>query len=141
MNQTGISRTNWLAGCVLLTLLMGAAGCFRPVVYLKNSPKYPVDVFYVNERPNRPFDPIRELSSTGEVPLNTRQTADHRMVKRGNDMQQKETLLARMTMDAKKLGADALIDVRYKYYTSQTDNGYQMSGVAVKYRKEYAVEQ
>jgi len=120
---------------------VGAAGCFRPVVYLKNSPKYPVDVFYFNERPDRPFDPIRELNSTGEVPLNDRQTADHRMVKRGNDMQQKETLLARMTLEAKKLGADALIDVRYKYYTSLTENGYQMSGVAVKYRKEYAVEQ
>ena len=140
MKQTEIRR-GWLAGMVLLTLLLGAAGCFRPVVYLKNSPKYPVDVFYFNERPDRPFDPIRELNSAGEVPLNDRQMADHRMVKRGNDMQQKETLLARMTLDAKKLGADALIDVRYKYYTSLTDNGYQMSGVAVKYRQEYAVEQ
>ena len=128
------------AAIVLVAGFMGAAGCFRPVVYLKNSPKYPVDVFYFNERPDRPFDPIRELQSEGEGPLNTRQTADHRMVKRGNDMQQKETLLARLTLEAQKLGADALIDVRYKYYTSITDNGYQMSGVAVKYRKEYAVE-
>lgn len=126
---------------MLATVLMGTAGCFRPVVYLKNSPKYPVDVFYSNERPSRPFDPIRELNSAGEVPLNTRQTNDYRMVKRGNNMQQKETLLARLTMEAKKLGADALIDVRYKYYTSLTDNGYQMSGMAVKYREEYAVEQ
>lgn len=126
---------------VLLTGLVALTGCFRPVVYLKNSPKYPVEVFYVNDRPDRPFDPIRELNSAGEVPLNDRQIADYRMVKRGNDMQQKETLLARMTMEAKKLGADALVDVRYKYYTSLTDNGYQMSGVAVKYRQEYAVEQ
>ena len=111
------------------------------MVYLKNSPKYPIDVFYFNERPDRPFDPIQELNSTGEVPLNARQTADYRMVQRGNDMQQKETLLARMTLEAKKLGADALIDVQYKYYTSRTDNGYLMSGMAVKYRKEYAVEQ
>ena len=141
MNQIESSRKNCFTGIVLLTLFVGMAGCFRPIVYLKNSPKYPVDVFYFNERPDRPFDPIRELSSTGEVPLNDRQTADRRMVRRGNDMQQKETLLARLTMEAKKLGADALVDVRYKYYTSLTDNGYQMSGVAVKYRQEYAVEQ
>ena len=140
MKQTGIRRENWLDRVALLLVLVGTAGCFRPVVYLKNSPKYPVDVFYFNERPDRPFDPIRELSSTGEVPLNDRQTADRRMVRRGNDMQQKETLLARLTMEAKKLGADALVDVRYKYYTSLTDSGYLMSGVAVRYRKEYAVE-
>lgn len=125
-----------------MLLLIGLlAGCFRPIVYLKNTPNYPVEVFYFNERPNRPFDPIRELSSTGDVPLNDRQTADYRMVRRGNDMQQKEALLARLTLEAKKLGADALIDVRYKYYTSRTENGYLMSGMAVKYRKEYAVEQ
>jgi len=141
MKQTRISWRRSLAGIILLTLLVSTAGCFRPVVYLKNSPKYPIDVFYFNERPDRPFDPIQELNSTGEVPLNARQTADYRMVQRGNDMQQKETLLARMTLEAKKLGADALIDVQYKYYTSRTDNGYQMSGVAVKYRQEYAVEQ
>jgi len=128
-------------GAMLLLLAGLLAGCFRPIVYLKNTPNYPVEVFYFNERPKRPFDPIRELSSTGDVPLNDRQTADYRMVRRGNDMQQKEALLARLTLEAKKLGADALIDVQYKYYTSRTENGYLMSGMAVKYRKEYAVEQ
>ena len=83
---------------------------------------------------------MRAWSRTRRLSLD-RQIADYRMVKRGNDMQQKETLLARLTIEAKKLGADALIDVRYKYYTSLTDNGYQMSGVAVKYRQECAVEQ
>ena len=125
----------------LLLFLSSLAGCFRPAIPIAMQPKYPVGVFYDNQRPDRPFDPIRELNSTGEVPLNDRQTADRRMVRRGNDMQQKETLLARLTLEAKKLGADALIDVRYKYYTSRTENGYLMSGVAVKYRKEYAVEQ
>lgn len=111
-------------------------GCFRPIVYLQNSPNYPIDVFYDNQRPERPFEPLQDLETKGEVPLVGRQTANYRMLSRGNDMQQKELLLARLTMEAKKLGADALVDVRYKYYTSTTDNGYLMTGLAVKYRKE-----
>ncbi len=123
----------------LLLILLGAellTGCFRPIVYLQNSPNYPVEVFYENQRPERPFEPLRDLETKGEVPLVGRQTANYRMLSRGNDMQQKELLLARLTMEAKKLGADALVDVRYKYYTSLTDNGYLMTGLAVKYRKE-----
>lgn len=124
---------------ILGALLLGAGvltGCFRPIVYLQNSPNYPVDVFYENQRPERPFEPLRDLETKGEVPLADRQTANRRMLSRGNDMQQKEVLLARLTMEAKKLGADALVDVRYKYYTSVTDNGYLMTGLAVKYKKE-----
>ena len=128
---------------LVLICLMGSilAGCFRPIVYLQNSPNYPIDVFYDNQRPDRPFMPIKELESTGEDALTNRQTANRRMLSRGNDMQQKELLLARLTMEAKKLGADALVGVRYKYYTSQTDNGYIMTGLAVKYRTEYEITQ
>jgi hypothetical protein len=123
------------SGTVLLcmSLLMG---CFRPIVYLQNSPHYPIDVFYDNQRPERPFEPLKDLETRGETTLSTNQTANRRMVSRGNNMQDKEVLLARMTMEAKKLGADALVAVRYKYYTSQTDNGYVMTGLAVKYKRE-----
>lgn len=126
------SRSVWavLLGTGLLT------GCFRPIVYLQNNPNYPVAVFYDNQRPKRPFEPLQDLETKGEVPLAGRQTANRRMLSRGNDMQQKELLLARLTMEAKKIGADALVDVRYKYYTSLTDNGYVMTGLAVKYKKE-----
>ena len=112
------------------------AGCFRPIIYLQNSPKYPIDVFYDNQRPDRPFIPLQDLESKGESELENKQTANRRMLSRGNNMQEKEVLLARMTMEAKKLGADALVAVRYKYYTSRTDNGYVMTGLAVKYKKE-----
>lgn len=123
----------------LLLILLGTGlltGCFRPIVYLRNSPNYPVEVFYDNQRPERPFEPLQDLETKGEVPLADRQTANRRMLSRGNDMQQKELLLARLTMEAKKMGADALVDVRYKYYTSLTDNGYVMTGLAVKYKVE-----
>ena len=120
-------------------MVLGAGvltGCFRPIIYLQNRPNYPVEVFYDNEQPDRSFEPLQDLEMKGEVPLTDRQTANYRMLSRGNDMQQKEVLLARLTMEAKKLGADALVAVRYKYYTSTTDNGYVMTGLAVRYKKE-----
>ena len=124
---------------LLLVILFSTGlltGCFQPIVYLRNSPNYPVEVLYDNQRPERPFEPLQDLETKGEVRLADRQTANRRMLSRGNDMQQKELLLARLTMEAKKIGADALVDVRYTYYTSVTDNGYVMTGLAVKYKKE-----
>ncbi|GAB3793839.1 hypothetical protein GCM10028819_06140 [Spirosoma humi] len=118
-------------------LLLGLTGCFKPMVYLQNKPSYPVDVFYENQRPERPFDPLQDLEVKGEVPLDDRQSANRRMLSRGNDMQQKELMLSRLTIQAKKLGADALVSVRYTYYTSTTDNGYIMSGLAVRYKPEH----
>ena len=123
----------------LLVVMLGLAGCFKPIVYLQNKPNYPVDVFYDNQRPERPFAPLQDLEVKGEVPLTQRQSGNRRMLSRGNDMQQKELLLARLTLQAKKLGADALVGVRYTYYTSVTDNGYVMTGVAVRYKKEVEV--
>jgi len=122
---------------ILVVGIGGLTSCFRPIVYLKNNPNYPVDVFYVNQRPERPFEPLQDLESKGNVTLQNSQTVNRRMLSRGNNMQEKEMLLARLTMEAKKLGADALVDVRYTYYTSKNENGYVMTGLAVKYRQEH----
>jgi hypothetical protein len=121
---------------VCLLVLLGVTGCFQPLVYLQHKTHYPVDVFYDTQRPERPFAPLQDLEVKGEVPLTQRQSGNQRMLSRGNDMQQKELMLARLTMQAKKLGADALVAVKYTYYTSTTDNGYVMTGLAVKYKKE-----
>lgn len=112
-------------------------GCFSPVAYLQSKPNYPVDVFYENQRPERPFDPLQDLEIKGEVELVRRQWGNDRMLDRGNNAQQKELMLARLTTQAKKLGADALVAVRYTYYTSIKENGYVMTGLAVKYKQEY----
>jgi hypothetical protein len=121
----------------VFVLLLSLAGCFKPLVYLQNKPSYPVDVFYNTQRPERPFDALQDLEVKGEVPLVDRQSGNQRMIGRGNDMQQKELMLARLTLQAKKLGADALVAVRYTYYTSMTDNGYIMTGLAVRYKQEH----
>lgn len=121
---------------LFLLLLFSASGCFQPVMYLQSKRKYAVDVFYENQRPERPFAPLQDLEVKGEVPLTDRQSSNQRMLSRGNNVEQKELMLSRLTMQAKKLGADALVAVRYTYYSSTTDNGYMMSGLAVKYKKE-----
>ena len=131
-----MNRKQTVSLSIGLCCAMVLAGCFRPAVYLQSKPHFPVDVFYENQRPDRPFDPLEQLETRGEVPLIDRQNADRRMLSRGNNVEQKEFLLARLSVQAKKLGADALVAVRYTYYTSQTDNGYVMSGLAVKYKKE-----
>ncbi|KAA9355245.1 YbjQ family protein [Larkinella humicola] len=122
-------------------LVVSLVGCFRPAIPISMSPNYPVDVFYENQQPDRPFTEMEWLEYKEEVPLTQQQQEPikGRMVKRGNNIEQKELLLARLTMQAKKLGADALIAVRYQYYSSATVNGYSMRGMAVKYQKEREV--
>lgn len=121
---------------LFLLLLFSITGCFQPVMYLQSKHKYAVDVFYENQRPDRPFAPLQDLEIKGEVPLTDRQLSNQRMLSRGNNVEQKELMLSRLTVQAKKLGADALVAVRYTYYSSTTNNGYLMTGLAVKYKKE-----
>ncbi|GAB3986813.1 hypothetical protein GCM10028807_05020 [Spirosoma daeguense] len=130
---------------VILALIVAGSlqSCFQPVVYLRNHRNYPVEVFYDNQRPDRPFEPLQDLEVKGDVALDSRQLdkENQRMLSRGNDAQQKELMLARLTTQAKKIGADALIAVKYKYYTSMSDNGYVMTGLAVKYKREVETTQ
>lgn len=121
----------------ILLLSLSLTGCFRPVAYLQTKTHYPVDVFYENQRPERPFAPLQDLEIKDEVDLTRRQWGNRRMLSRGNNAQQKELMLSRLTIQAKKLGADALVAVRYTYYTSVTYDGYVMTGLAVKYQQEH----
>ncbi len=119
----------------LLTISL-LTGCFRPAIPISTGPKYPIDIFYENQSPGRLYDLVQEMESRKELPLDKSQNADGRMLSRGNTMQDKELLLARLSLEAQKAGADALVNVRYTYYTTKTVNGYLLSGQAVKYRAE-----
>lgn len=121
-----------IAGLLLLPLY----GCFRPAIPISTGPRYPIDIFYENQNPGRLYDLVQEMESRKELPLDKSQNADGRMLSRGNTMQDKELLLAKLSLEAQKAGADALVNVRYKYYTTKTVNGYLLSGQAVKYRAE-----
>ena len=121
---------------VFLLFLFFSTGCFRPAIPISTGPKYPIDIFYDNQNPGRLYDLVQEMESRQELPLDKSQNADGRMLSRGNTMQDKELLLAKLSLEAQKAGADALVKVRYSYYTTKTMNGYLLSGQAVKYRAE-----
>ncbi|WP_266368624.1 hypothetical protein [Tellurirhabdus rosea] len=123
-----------LLGALLLIPML--VGCFRPAIPIALPPDYPVDVYYENQRPEQAYVELKELEYLEEKPLEERQktTRSGRMLNRGIDMEQKEILLAKMTLEAKRLGADALVSIRYQYYTTVTMNGWRLRGVAVKYQ-------
>jgi hypothetical protein len=121
-----------------LLLAISAAvlnGCSSGIPISTNT-KYPIEVLYENQPVERPYSEIGVVEITSEDTLTDRQTQDRRMMYRGNDAKTKELLTARLVIKAQKIGADALINVTYKYYTSVKKEGYILSGLAVRYRGE-----
>jgi len=125
---------------LLLTLLYA---CTRPIttpngglgipIKLANA-DYPIDIFYENQPTARPYTALGPVKVEKEVPLNTAQTSkEGRMIYRGNNEEQKRALLDQLILQGIGMGAHALINVRYKYYTAKDYQGFVMEGTAVKY--------
>lgn len=124
-----ITRLLFLFAIIIL------AGCASGIPISTNT-KYPIEVLYDNQPLDRPYSEIGVVEITSEDSLTARQTQDKRMMYRGNDAKTKELLTARLVIKAQKIGADAIINVKYKYYTSVKSEGYMLSGLAVRYRGE-----
>ena len=114
------------------SILLGCAGG----IPISTDKKYPIEVLYDDNPLERPYSEIGLVEITNEDSLTSRQTQDKRMMFRGNDAKTKELLTARLVLKAQKIGADAIIHVRYKYFTSVKSEGYMLSGLAVRYRGE-----
>jgi uncharacterized protein YbjQ (UPF0145 family) len=122
----------YIVGFVSAFILMNCSGG----IPISTNTKYPIEVLYENQTVERPYSEIGIVEISSEDSLTREQTQDRRMMYRGNDAKTKELLTARLVMKAQKIGADALINVRYKYYTSAKKEGYMLSGLAVRYRGE-----
>jgi uncharacterized protein YbjQ (UPF0145 family) len=120
---------------VTFAAILILAGCSSGIPISTNT-KYPIELLYDNQPLERPYSEIGIVEITSEDSLTARQTQDKRMMYRGNDAKTKELLTARLVMKAQKIGADAIINVKYKYYTSVKSEGYMLSGLAVRYRGE-----
>jgi hypothetical protein len=122
----------------VIALIMGTIllGCASGGIPISTNTKYPIEVLYENQPLERPYSEIGLVEISNEDSLTERQTKDKRMMYRGNDAKTKELLTARLVIKAQKIGADAIINVRYKYYTSVKSEGYMLSGLAVRYRGE-----
>ncbi|WP_025764980.1 hypothetical protein [Dyadobacter tibetensis] len=127
-------KTSIYSKSAIFFLLATLLSCAIPIA--TNSNKYPIDVFYENQPVDRPYTEVGFLEIGSEDSLTKQQTGDNRMIMRGNDARTKELLLAKLVLKAQKIGADALIEVKYKYYTSVDQEGYMLSGYAVRYRGE-----
>lgn len=120
---------------VCLFLAGTFAACFRPNIPISTGPNYPIDVLMSDQTPDRPYSEIQWVEISRQDSLDARQKKEsNRMVYRGNDAQAKDLLTAQLVLKAQKVGADALINVQYRYFTSATVEGYTMKGLAVKYR-------
>lgn len=127
---------------VFFTFCLFCLSCTRPIttsdgglgipIKLANA-EYPLDIFYENQPTTRPYTALGPVKVEKEVPLNAAQTKDNRMIYRGNNEEQKRALLDQLIIQGVGMGAHALINVRYKYYTAKDYQGFVMEGTAVKY--------
>jgi hypothetical protein len=121
---------------IVAVALAVCALCYACGVPITTNTKYPIELFYENEPIERPYSEIGWVEIGSEDLLTPEQTKDKRMMHRGNDVKTKELLTARLVIKAQKIGANALINVQYKYYTTVTTEGYMLKGLAVRYRGE-----
>jgi hypothetical protein len=119
-------------GSVML-LCITFISCGIPIT---TSTKYPIDVFYDNQPMERPYSEIGWIEISSQDSLTAEQTRDKRMMQRGNDAKTKELLTARLVIKAQKIGANAIINVQYQYFTTVKNEGYILKGLAVRYRGE-----
>jgi hypothetical protein len=115
-------------------LLFSCLGFFSCAVPITTSKKYPIDVLYENQNLEIPFSEIGWIEISSEDDLQPNQTKNKRMLDRGNDAKTKEILTGRLVAKAQSMGADALIQVQYKYYSTVNSEGYLFKGLAVRYR-------
>jgi hypothetical protein len=95
--------------------------------------KYPIEILIGQEQPQAQTESIEKLSISDETPIQPDQLYKGRMLKRGNDQQQKKALLDRMVLQAQDLGASGLMNVNYKVFSTANTTGYTLSGTAFRY--------
>jgi hypothetical protein len=104
--------------------------------------QYPIDVFFVNERPKFPVKEIGPLEITDEVLIDLNKTTEKgRIVKQGNTYNFKLVLIDQLVQQAQDMGATVLYNLKYSSYISQTRSGYILSGTAGVYSAENTNEE
>ena len=98
--------------------------------------KYPTEMYYGTQQPDKTYQVVQDLSISEENPLGYSQRVNEgRMLKRGNDEDAKQLLYAKLSLQAKELGADGLINITYKVFTGMKSDGFEIRATAVKFDK------
>lgn len=95
--------------------------------------KFPIEVLIGDDKPQTEFAILEKLTISDESSITSDQVYKDKMLKRGNNEQEKKALLDRMVAQAQDLGASGLMNVNYKVFSTQKTTGYVLSGTAFKY--------
>lgn len=95
--------------------------------------KFPIEVLEGEAKPQTAFEEIQKLSLSDESPIESDQLYKGKMLKRGNNQQEKKAMLDRLVTQAQDLGASGLMNVNYKVFSTQNTTGYILSATAFRY--------
>jgi hypothetical protein len=95
--------------------------------------KFPIEILEGEEKPQTAFEEIQKLSLSDESPIQPDQEYKGKMLKRGNNQQEKKAMLDRLVAQAQDLGASGLMNVNYKVFSTQKTTGYILSATAFRY--------
>ena len=86
--------------------------------------KFPIEILEGEQQPQTAFEEIQKLSLSDESPIQPDQEYKGKMLKRGNNQQEKKAMLDRLVAQAQDLGASGLMNVNYKVFSTQKTTGY-----------------
>lgn len=95
--------------------------------------KFPIEILEGQDKPQTAYEEIQNLSLSDESPIQPDQEYKGKMLKRGNNQQEKKVMLDRLVAQAQDLGASGLMNVNYKVFSTQKTTGYVLSGTAFRY--------
>ena len=95
--------------------------------------KFPIEILEGEAKPQTAFEEIQKLSLSDESPIQPDQEYKGKMLKRGNNQQEKKAMLDRLVAQAQDLGASGLMNVNYKVFSTQKTTGYILSATAFRY--------
>lgn len=95
--------------------------------------KFPIEILEGETKPQTAFEEIQKLSLSDESPIQPDQEYKGKMLKRGNNQQEKKAMLDRLVAQAQDLGASGLMNVKYKVFSTQKTTGYVLSATAFRY--------
>lgn len=103
--------------------------------------QYPVEVFWDKSQPNRNYEVLGNVALSDEKYYSTKsKNARKELLTHYGDLpkgyryDEKEILVYQLTKKAKEMGADAIMNINYQLSVSRDKYGYNLTGVALKYK-------
>lgn len=122
---------------VTVSFLLIFSGCAIGFRSGMMNTKYPTDVFWDKEEPKRPYEVLGDVKMQKEsyyAPEKKRKKQYYGDLPKGYSYDEKEVMIFFLSQKAKEMGADAIMNLNYQVFVSQTKYGYDLKAVAIKYK-------